>query len=229
MDDQQRARELLVQEYERDGITHVPDCIRREAMLTTMEDRAIRAITAALRTVPEVLHIRVRNNGEYGSFYLREGVECEGDRRRYWCELTCNTAFGVVGHHWSHMGKPAAQFLTKVGRDYVVDKLWGMESRIFDADKAMADVRRMILRDRRAGELDHQQARNRWESVEMGADNEFEFHSLVNETDWLHEVLYEGGFRDIGKVDNPQAVGFWKHLWPDFLAQLNVARPQGGK
>lgn len=53
MDDQQRARELLAQEYERDGITHVPDCIRREAMLTEMEHRAIRAITAALRAAPE--------------------------------------------------------------------------------------------------------------------------------------------------------------------------------
>lgn len=52
-DDQQRARELLAQEYERDGITHVPDCIRREAMLTEMEHRAIRAITAALRAAPE--------------------------------------------------------------------------------------------------------------------------------------------------------------------------------
>lgn len=53
MDDQQRARELLAQEYERDGITHVPDCIRREAMLTEMEHRAIRAITVALRAAPE--------------------------------------------------------------------------------------------------------------------------------------------------------------------------------
>ena len=53
MDDQQRARELLAQEYERDGITHVPDCIRREAMLTEMENRAVRAITAALRAAPE--------------------------------------------------------------------------------------------------------------------------------------------------------------------------------
>ena len=53
MDDQQRARELLAQEYERDGITHVPDCIRREPMLTDMEHRAVRAITAALRAAPE--------------------------------------------------------------------------------------------------------------------------------------------------------------------------------
>lgn len=51
-DDQQIARELLAQEYESDGITHVPDCIRREAMLTEMEHRAIRAITAALRAAP---------------------------------------------------------------------------------------------------------------------------------------------------------------------------------
>lgn len=66
-DDQQRARELLAQEYERDGITHVPDCIRREAMLTEMEHRAIRAITAALRAAPEGF---VMVPVERGQFYV---------------------------------------------------------------------------------------------------------------------------------------------------------------
>lgn len=53
MDHTQQARELLAAEYERDGITHVPDCIRHEAMLTEIEHRAIRAISAALRAAPE--------------------------------------------------------------------------------------------------------------------------------------------------------------------------------
>lgn len=41
------ARELLATEHERDGITYVSDCIRREAMLTKIEHRSVRAIRAA--------------------------------------------------------------------------------------------------------------------------------------------------------------------------------------
>ena len=77
-DDHQRARELLAQEYERDGIMHVPDCIRREAMLTEMEHRAIRAITAALRAAPEGWSFQRQDDGSiivtahgYGVVHVR--------------------------------------------------------------------------------------------------------------------------------------------------------------
>ncbi|MCE7031773.1 hypothetical protein LY625_03935 [Lysobacter sp. GX 14042] len=42
------ARELLAAEYERDGVEYVGRCIREDAMLTVPEQRAIRAIVAAL-------------------------------------------------------------------------------------------------------------------------------------------------------------------------------------
>ena len=45
---EQRARELLAAEYERDGVTFVPDCLRHDSQLTLVEQRAIRAIVAAL-------------------------------------------------------------------------------------------------------------------------------------------------------------------------------------
>ncbi|MES2533330.1 MAG: hypothetical protein V4636_19965 [Pseudomonadota bacterium] len=42
------ARELLAAEYEREGIEFVPNAIRTDPILTTAEDRAVRAIVAAL-------------------------------------------------------------------------------------------------------------------------------------------------------------------------------------
>lgn len=48
-DDQRKARELLAAEYDRDGIPFVADCIRTDAMLSRVEERAIRAISAALQ------------------------------------------------------------------------------------------------------------------------------------------------------------------------------------
>ena len=44
------ARELLAAEYELDGADYVAQCIRRDSMLTTMEARCLRAISAALRS-----------------------------------------------------------------------------------------------------------------------------------------------------------------------------------
>ena len=46
------ARALLAAEYERDRVTHVADCIRREAALTRLEYRSVRAIRTALLTAP---------------------------------------------------------------------------------------------------------------------------------------------------------------------------------
>ncbi len=48
----QQARVLLAAEYERGGIEHVAGCIRHDATLTKLEQRAIRAIAAALRAAP---------------------------------------------------------------------------------------------------------------------------------------------------------------------------------
>ena len=109
MDDQQRARELLAQEYERDGITHVPDCIRREAMLTEMEHRAIRAITAALRAAPEWQPIdtapkdsRVLVRCESGSVYAAHWVQnpMTGDEAWLVCALEDGTQMLVHPVEW---------------------------------------------------------------------------------------------------------------------------------
>lgn len=170
----------------------------------------------------------VRNNGEYGSFYLREGVSGAGEHRHHWCELTCNTSFGTVGHYWSSMGGPAAWFLSKIGRDYLIGKLWGMAETVFVASKAMSDVRRMVLQDRRAGDLSREEARGRWEDLAGGADDEFEFRTLVHDNNWLSEIAY-GGSSNFGEVTNPEAVGFVKHLWPEFLKQLQADAAEAAK
>ena len=45
------ARDFLAKEYEREGMDYIADCLRGEAMLTPFENRAIRAITAALQSI----------------------------------------------------------------------------------------------------------------------------------------------------------------------------------
>lgn len=161
----------------------------------------------------------VRNSGEYGSFYLREGVTGEGDRKSHWCELTCNTAFGVVGHYWGSMGVPAARFLSEVNKSYLIDKLWGMEATVFDVDEAVKGMCKLVIKERRSGDLTSKEAREYWDALNCSFDNEHEFNAMAYDIEWMRESLIGSS---IGLVDNPQAVGFFRHLWPEFLKQLQA-------
>lgn len=172
-----------------------------------------------------VKFIRVHNVGEYGAFYLREGIASDGARPRHWCELTCNTSFGVVGHFWSHMGRPAAEFLSEVDSGYLIGKLWGMQAMVFDADAAMREVAALIADDREQGEITEDEARDRLNDLRNaeGIYTESDFEHYVSETDWLYRHIVEGGGGPFGKIQNPQATGFMRDLWPGFLAQLSAA------
>lgn len=186
----------------------------------------LREAAEALRGGPasdQVRCIRLSVNGEWGSFYLREGVSGQGDRQSHWCELTCNTSYGVVGYCWSSMGMPAARFLAKISRGYALGKLWGLQSKVFDGTQAMVEARQLVLRERRNGDLSQEESRNRWDSLEgQEPSNEYEFRELVHDTPWLYTHLCEGG-DPIGEVPNPQAVGFWEKLWPAFIAELSTS------
>lgn len=170
-----------------------------------------------------VRFISVRENGEWGSFFVRSGITTRADDNpHHWCELTANTSFGCVGHYWSHMGRPAPEFLAKIGKDYLIDKLWGLESEVFDGDQALTDARCLVLDDRRHDCLSREEARDRWDELANESwYGEADFIGFVYRCDWLYQHLVEGG-GPIGKVPNPQAEGFWKYLWPGFIRQLGA-------
>jgi hypothetical protein len=166
--------------------------------------------------------IRVHENGEWGSFFVRSGTSTShGGDTQHWCELTCNTAFGCVGYYWSNMGMPASEFLAKVGKCYLLGKLWGTQWLVFDGDTAMEQVRKLILDDRKnSGDLTRQQAQERWDELEGESwSSEFEFVRFVDQCDWLYQHLCDAG-GPIGRAPNPQALGFYRDLWPGFIREL---------
>lgn len=219
-DIEQQARQMLAAEYAQlgysTGMAESPGTCR-------LSEAAVRVISAALSAAPaedQVRCIRLNINGEWGSFHLREGVSGEGERQNHWCELTCNTSFGTVGYYWGSMGRPAARFLAKIDRGYALNKLWGADAHVFDADVAMAQARAVILSKRKAGDLSSEQARDRWDDLaDHRPTDEFEFREMVYTTDWLYAYLCDG-HGPIGQVANPQAIGFWEELWPAFIAEL---------
>jgi hypothetical protein len=118
------------------------------------------------------------------------------------------------------MGGDATWFLSKVGKSYLLGKLWGARREVFDGEEAILDARRIILRQRRARDISAAMARERWEALEDAACNsEVEWHELVTDNDWLWVRLLEGS-GPLGQVPNPQAEGFYRDLWPSFIAQL---------
>ncbi|MCD9087395.1 hypothetical protein [Stenotrophomonas sp. SY1] len=86
MDDQQRARELLAAEIDRDGFHKAAAWIRDPKKATTYaEDEALRAITAALRAAPE-------------GFVLVPG---EVLRMMVGCAYPVSTEIDPRGYRWS--------------------------------------------------------------------------------------------------------------------------------
>ncbi len=169
-----------------------------------------------------VRHITVRGKYEYGSFFV---VESQARRpngtTQYMCELTCNTTFGVVGHFWCSMGRPAAEFLRGAGKDYVLGKLWGLQAEVYDETAAVGSMRRHLLKARRGGQLDAVSARSMWNEVgEMGLSTEHHLIQYVHLDSYWEEVFANGEINY--KARNPQAEGFWGFLWDGFLEQLEA-------
>lgn len=172
----------------------------------------------------------VRNEGEWGTFYVREGVRLKdpliGGEDRHWVELSCHTAFGDVGHSWPNTGGDAQWFLSKLSEDYLLGKLWGAELQVFDLDDALVDAREHIRTARREGSISKDKAREltqRFDPDEIITHEQFQ--ELIYCDSFLTELLWEAG---CGKVQNHQATGFWNKLWPEFIKGLNEPVLQGG-
>jgi len=171
----------------------------------------------------KITHIIVKNEQarEHGTFFVVEGCEqSKNGETRYWCQLTCNTPFGVVGTYFGSMGAPAAKFLSGCNKDYILGRLWGLETEVYDGDVAKANLVKWVLRERKSRELSHDSAKDLLQAIDCADfDNEHGFQSLVYGHAPFYQVFSEGGGSDY-KVPNPQAEGFWQDLWPGFLAEL---------
>lgn len=176
----------------------------------------------SVEIIRDALCITVRNEGEYGAFFVREGKRGKGADTRHYCELTIQSSFGNVGHFWSHMDSPACVFLEQASKDYVLGKLFGKDAYVFDADRTELELRRLLLEDRRRGEFTKEQARDihdalrglsLFETLERFCDAYREYKDLLQ---WRTDD-------DIPLCNtlNPQAVGLWEKLWPQFIQALN--------
>jgi hypothetical protein len=165
--------------------------------------------------MPEVYDIR--ENGEYGTFFVEAGEGKTSDGRpRFFATWCCVSSYGVFGHYWSHMGEPFAAFIADIEQDYLLGKICTM---VPSAEKGIEAVRSEILQNRRAENISRDVARDAWEAVQEveddGLSGEWALKSLFDsdaiqaaEVDWC----------DISSQDWPNdALQFARKLWPGFV------------
>lgn len=160
-----------------------------------------------------IIHIEIRDRGEWGSFFVRHGTEPGS-----WIEVVCNSSFGVVGHMWTAPSGDLYRFLRSLGKDYVLNKFWGKDMMLFDGKRTMEMIRKDILKMRRSEDYTHCQAVDFWETIRGECPSDIhEWWSIVNTASEDFRDNYGSAW--LSSI-NPQAEGFWKHLWLKFLQEL---------
>ena len=131
-------------------------------------------------------------------------------------EILINSDYGNFASQWGNLGMPMKQFLATVGRDYLLRNLAGLSLYEFDFDASVARVKREVIRDRKDGALDHDEARNAWNAIP--AENR-------GKDLFIHELLTCDAFGDepwhfCEDRERPALVHFYADVWLPFAEHL---------
>jgi hypothetical protein len=162
------------------------------------EDWQIRASTARV--------YKVRNSKTWAAVTIDEW---SGGGR-----LDIQSDDGNFAYAWSSTGTPTLrEFLLQLSYDYFMGKTHPNNGRCFDFEATIERIKSDILESRRTGELDKDEARERWSDIE-GMDytqSEDAFHRDLIEFDWGY------GYCDYSSVgifkDDPHCRRFWSGPW----------------
>ena len=176
---------------------------------------------------------QVRNKGEWATICLRQWTRESTDGHPRHCgEIMIHSSFGSWANSWGHCGTPFKSFLASLEFGYLFGKLMGTDLRKFDGEGSVKAIKQLILECRRGKRYCHvskDEAREAWDAVEnSSSEAESSLDAFVRVLrdvyderigDGLREQFEEPWNHSVDK-DNPQAVGFWDHIWPEFKALL---------
>lgn len=178
----------------------------------------------------------IHTNHEWATIVLRcwsrlanVGTKHEGT---YYCgEILIHSTFGSWGNTWTACAEPFKAFLVDAEFDYVFTKFMGTKLEVWDGEGSVKSLRRLLLEYRRIGDLDKDEASSLWGEINA---NEHELESSSND-------FVECAYRIAGNIDSrgvyrllsepweltttkhdPQAVGFWRTIWPEFVGALKA-------
>ena len=181
------------------------------------------------------------SGGEYASIVLRDWSRPvntgQGRTGTYYCgEIQIHSSFGSWGHTWTACAVPFKEFLLDAEFEYVFIKFMGTKFRVFDGEASFKSLVERVLRSRREGEINKYEARDIYADM---ADVQEELECSSN--DFCNAVfrLVEGRSGRVSRMfaepwdlmchkPDPQAVGFWRDIWPEFTTALReeLAQPE---
>lgn len=178
----------------------------------------------------------VRNRGEYASICVAEWTRPtnQGSDIQYCGEIMIHSSFGSWGNAWMSCGEPFKKFLLGLGFDYLFTKFMGNELWRFDGHSSLDAVLEQLIQHRREELLSKTEARELWDALvserERAECSLHDFVTVMNEVaeDKSHAVqslLSEPWEMQRTKHDC-QAEGFWRDLWPQFIAALKAEEPE---
>lgn len=174
----------------------------------------------------------VSHNGERATISLSDWTRSANEGRdTYYCgEIMIHSSFGNWGHTWTACAEPFKAFLLGVEFDYMFTKFMGNDLRRFDGARSFNEVQRKVIDERRQGTLNHDEARNLWNDLDLHRDRAEsslpDFVGAMYDASRGHprkvtEMLSEPWEMAATKYD-AQAEGFWRELWPEFTAALRA-------
>lgn len=169
---------------------------------------------------------RIYSNGEYASIGMSVWETQSPDKPGYALyggELLIHSSFGNFCHTWTAGAQPFKEMLLSIDFDTFMLKCVGESYRVFDGAASLASVRRAVVRLRRQGVLDKDDARDYWDGLEASEDlaarSEECFRIAL--ADLERNGVVPGGADDfITYAASRQVLGFWKEIWPRFTSIL---------
>ena len=178
----------------------------------------------------------VRKDYEWATIMLRcwsrpANVGTPHERPYYCGEILIHSSYGSWGNTWTACGEPFKEFLLDAEFDYVFTKFMGTRLNVWDGEGSVESLRERLLEWRKTGELTKGEARALWDEIDI---NETELET--SERDFV-ECAYRMAADIEGRnvrhflaepweltrdQHDSQAVGFWRELWPEFIATLQA-------
>lgn len=179
---------------------------------------------------------RIRTAGHEWATIVLFGWQATGNdgTPRECGEILIHSGFGQWAYSWGHLGVPFKRFLLKAERGYIATKFMGADAYKFDGRLTVLELRKRLLRWRREGQLNTEEARQLWDYIEeREVELESSTHDFVGVMQQAETELVatkavlrfaQEPWEHLATSLDIQFAGFWREVWPVFLEQLRAER-----
>lgn len=186
----------------------------------------------------------VKNKGEWATIVVREWSDRREDGSDWpRGEILINSTFGSWSQYWNAPGMRFKKFLIGLDFDYAFGRFMGLSLQQFDGDASVAGIQRKVLEMRRRRMVGREEARFVWDEIDTRSYELSEGeHSFITACGEIHleckepwrsaklskfdlaelATIFDEPWYEIQKRADPQAVGFWRDLWPEFCGALRA-------